>query len=160
MSAGKTLFSYLSRCKCYMFRQEKNGRFIMLITICFQNSTVTIEKCGTTMLERFSSLLPFGSNSTQMGSFNCKRTVLDCVFNFKLKTFYILDIIEWRGMSYKDFDVRISIYYYVPNSTIVIVFIVIDNLYFNFRLIFDFSSFRVDFTNFRVSTKYHRTTNI
>lgn len=132
----------------------------MFETIYFQNVTVSIDKCGKTMFERFSSFLPFGHNSKQMGASNCKRTILDCVFNSKLNTFYILDVIEWRGTSYIDFDVRISIYYYVPTSTIVIAFIVIENLYFNFRLIFAFSSCKVDFTNYLASAKYHHTTNI
>lgn len=34
---------------------------------------------------------------------------MDCVYNFKLKKYYILDIIEWMGVKYSDFDVCIMV---------------------------------------------------
>lgn len=75
--------------------------------LLFQNKTRTVNKFGTSM-NYFFSLLPYGCYLPNNYSSHHKRTVLDCLYNNKLKTYYILDIIEWMGVPYTDFDVCIN----------------------------------------------------
>lgn len=72
----------------------------------FQNRTKVVNKYGTT-LNYFQSLFPYGCHVPDNCPSHRKRTVLDCLYNYKLKKYYVLDIIEWMGVTYTDFDVCI-----------------------------------------------------
>ncbi|KAL5244250.1 hypothetical protein ACI65C_011660 [Semiaphis heraclei] len=78
--------------------------------IAQDNKTKTVNKFGTT-LNYYSSLFPYGCRASNNCPSHRKRTVLDCVYSFKLKKYYILDIIEWMGVPYTDFDAEFRFYF-------------------------------------------------
>lgn len=101
------------------------------------------------MINYFSSLFPFGCHlPINSSSSHRKRTVLDCVYNFKLKKYFILDIIEWMGVPYTEFDVCLHVLFVLnliknlKNSYCLI--------YFDFRLNSDFILYRVNLTKYLV----------
>jgi len=78
--------------------------------IAQDNKTKAVNKFGTS-LNLFPSLFPYGCHLPNNCPSHRKRTVLDCVYNFKLKKYYILDIIEWMGVPYTDFDAEFRFYF-------------------------------------------------
>ncbi|XP_050537420.1 snurportin-1 isoform X2 [Daktulosphaira vitifoliae] len=78
--------------------------------IAQDNKTKAVNKKGTS-LNFFPSLFPYGCHITTNCPSHRKRTVLDCVYNFKLKKYYILDIIEWMGVPYTNFDAEFRFYF-------------------------------------------------
>ncbi|XP_060835186.1 snurportin-1-like isoform X2 [Rhopalosiphum padi] len=78
--------------------------------IAQDNKTKTVNKFGTT-LNNFPSLFPYGCRVSNNCPSHRKRTVLDCVYSFKLKKYYVLDIIEWMGVPYTDFDAEFRFYF-------------------------------------------------
>lgn len=75
-----------------------------MMLFCFQNKTKAVNKFGT-CFNHFQSLFPYGYHQPNNIPSHRKRTVLDCIYNFTLKKYYILDIIEWMGIPYTEFDV-------------------------------------------------------
>jgi len=76
---------------------------------------MAFNKFGT-FLSNFPSLFPYGCHLPNSHPIHRKRIVLDCVFNYTLKKYYILDIIEWMGIPYTDFDVSIYYMYLILNK--------------------------------------------
>lgn len=74
----------------------------------FQNDTKVFNKYGT-LVNYFPSLFPYGCHLSNNRAPHRKRTVLDCVYSFQSKKYYVLDIIEWMGVPYTDFEVCIFI---------------------------------------------------
>lgn len=109
MSRWETLLCYFSKCVLLdIIIVKKNLLYILINYYLFflQNKTKVVNKYGTT-LNYFQSLFPHGCTISNNYSSNRKRTVLDCIYSYKLKKYYILDIIEWIGVPYTDFDVCI-----------------------------------------------------
>ncbi|KAF0770430.1 snurportin-1 isoform X1 [Aphis craccivora] len=78
--------------------------------IAQDNKTKTVNKFGT-ILNSFPSLFPYGCRISNNCPSHRKRTVLDCVYSFKLKKYYVLDIIEWMGVPYRDFEAEFRFYF-------------------------------------------------
>ncbi|VVC29306.1 Hypothetical protein CINCED_3A025092 [Cinara cedri] len=78
--------------------------------IAQDNKTKSVNKYGTSLFH-FPSLFPYGCHLPNNCPSHRKRTVLDCIYNFKIKKFYILDIIEWMGVPYTDFDAEFRFYF-------------------------------------------------
>lgn len=59
------------------------------------------------ILAKFQSLLPNGSRKdySRMRYANSDVTILDCVWNAELKSYFILDLLSWKGQFYMDTEV-------------------------------------------------------
>lgn len=62
------------------------------------SQTIKFSNAGDQLL-RFSSLLPNGSSNSRGG--DC---FLDCFFHAQTQTFFVLDMLSWKGNSYTDCD--------------------------------------------------------
>ncbi|XP_025415866.1 snurportin-1-like isoform X2 [Sipha flava] len=78
--------------------------------IAQDNKTKVVNKFGAT-INYFQSLFPYGCHVPNNCPSHRKRTVLDCLYSYKLKKYYILDIIEWMGVPYTDFDAEFRFYF-------------------------------------------------
>ncbi|XP_050429739.1 snurportin-1 isoform X2 [Adelges cooleyi] len=78
--------------------------------IAQDNKTKAVNKKGTS-INFFPSLFPYGCHKPSNSPSHRKRTVLDCIYNFKLKKYFVLDVIEWMGVPYTNFDAEFRFYF-------------------------------------------------
>lgn len=68
------------------------------IIIAANGKTDARSESGVKVTESFNSLLPGGSYRSTLA----KRTILDCIFVESESTFYVLDLIMWKGFDFID----------------------------------------------------------
>ena len=73
-----------------------------------QGGTISRMRNGR-ILHRFSSWLPNGSRSTQAGSE--QYCILDCIFHEPDDTYYLLDVMCWKGYSLYDCSTEFRLYW-------------------------------------------------
>jgi len=69
---------------------------IRCIVYSGKSSTIS-RRINGKIMNRFYSLLPNGSPNSQIGKYSSDYCILDCIFYPALKTYFILDVISWRG---------------------------------------------------------------
>lgn len=66
--------------------------------IAGNGKTDSRSESGIKLCDTFESLIPGGSYRSTIGS----RSIFDCIFVEKEKTFYVLDLIMWKGLDFID----------------------------------------------------------
>lgn len=59
-------------------------------------------------MKKFQSALPNGSKRGYDGKYyNSEEVILDCIWSAQTKSYYVLDLLRWKGQSFFDTDVRV-----------------------------------------------------